>query len=158
MKVSMNSPDEDPLPEVSRSVFVYFGHSSHHIGCQALSNFVTFTIYPRKGITVDTYLWDACHLPLKTNSIDVFITDLPFGKKSGSMKKNWELYPDVLLEMARVCQRESGRAVILTKDKKAISKTFTQTAQFWRKKFTYWINIGGMQAGVYVLQRTASAT
>jgi tRNA G10 N-methylase Trm11 len=112
--------------------------------------------FARKSAAVDTFLWDACRLPLKTNSIDVFITDLPFGKKSGSMVKNWQLYPEVLLEMARVCQVKTGRAAILTKDKKAISKAYTQTAQFWRKRFTYWINIGGLQAGVYVLQRTTT--
>ena len=90
------------------------------------------------------------------NAVDVFITDLPFGKKSGSMVKNWQLYPEVLLEMARVCQMKTGRAVLLTKDKKAISKAFSQTMHVWRKKFTYWINIGGLQAGVYILQRTSN--
>ena len=100
-------------------------------------------------------MWNACHLPLKSNAVDVFVTDLPFGKKSGSLIKNWELYPKVMLEMARVCRDRTGRAVLLTKDKKVVSKALVRTARFWRKRCTYWINIGGLQAGVYVLQRTS---
>lgn len=40
----------------------------------------------------------------------------------GSRKKNWDLYPSCLREMARVCRPGSGKAVLLTQDKKCFSK------------------------------------
>lgn len=104
---------------------------------------------------MDNLQWDATCLPLKTDAIDVFISDLPFGKKNGSMKKNWQLYPDLLKEMARVCRTKTGRAVLLTKDKKAMARAYGQSVKYWRRKYTYWINIGGLQAAIYLLQRTS---
>lgn len=64
----------------------------------------------RKTLPLDIYQWDVCNLPLKSNRVDVFVTDLPFGKKSGSKHENWTLYPKALKEMARVCSTGSGRA------------------------------------------------
>ena len=119
------------------------------------TNISIFVFFLRGHITVDTLQWDASRLPLKTKSVDVIITDLPFGKKSGSLTKNWQLYPQVLHEMARVCQPTTGRAVLLTKDKKVITKALSQHARLWKKKFTYWLNFGGLQAGIYILQRTS---
>lgn len=64
----------------------------------------------KKTLPLDIYQWDVCNLPLKSNRVDVFVTDLPFGKKSGSKHENWTLYPKALKEMARVCSTGSGRA------------------------------------------------
>ena len=105
-------------------------------------------------LLLDIYQWDVCNLPLKENSVDVIVTDLPFGKKSGSKQKNWDLYPSALVEMARVCPPVTGRAVLLTQDKKVMSKVLGAN-HLWRKKLTLWINMGGLQAGVYVLHRTS---
>jgi 23S rRNA G2445 N2-methylase RlmL len=82
------------------------------------------------------------------------VTDMPFGKKSGSRQLNWTLYPKALTEMARVCPPQTGRVVLLTHDKKVMKKTLHQTSQWWKMKQTLWINMGGLQAGVYVLTRT----
>ena len=40
----------------------------------------------------------------------------------GSWKKNWDLYPSCLREMARVVRPGCGTAVLLTQDKKCFSK------------------------------------
>uniref|UniRef100_A0A3P8PSC1 Ribosomal RNA large subunit methyltransferase K/L-like methyltransferase domain-containing protein n=1 Tax=Astatotilapia calliptera TaxID=8154 RepID=A0A3P8PSC1_ASTCA len=63
-----------------------------------------------------------CSLPIRTSSVDIIITDMPFGKRMGSKKKNWDLYPLCLREMARVCRPGSGKAVLLTQDKKCFAK------------------------------------
>ena len=114
-------------------------------------NFILFL--NRKTLPLDIYRWDVCNLPLKSNSVDVFISDLPFGKKSGSKHENWELYPKALEEMARVCVAESGRAVLLTQDKRVMGQVLNRSAQ-WKKDVTLWINMGGLKAGIYVLSRT----
>ncbi|XP_023234421.1 THUMP domain-containing protein 3-like [Centruroides sculpturatus] len=74
------------------------------------------------SIRLDIFQWDACSLPLRNSSVDVFVTDLPFGKRMGSKFDNRKLYPSLLNEMARVCKNKNGRAVLLTQDKKTMSQ------------------------------------
>uniref|UniRef100_A0A3B3C541 THUMP domain containing 3 n=1 Tax=Oryzias melastigma TaxID=30732 RepID=A0A3B3C541_ORYME len=107
------------------------------------------------GLPVDTVQWDLCRLPVRTGSVDVIITDMPFGKRMGSRKKNWDLYPSCLREMARVCRPGSGKAVLLTQDKKCFSKAISRMGGLWKKLHTVWVNVGGLHAGVYLLKRTA---
>lgn len=47
--------------------------------------------------------------------------------RMGSKKKNWDLYPSCLREMARVCRPGSGKAVLLTQDKKCFSKVSVES-------------------------------
>ncbi|GLD64437.1 THUMP domain-containing protein 3 [Lates japonicus] len=108
------------------------------------------------GLPIDTVQWDLCNLPIRTSSIDIIITDMPFGKRMGSRKKNWDLYPSCLREMARVCRPGSGKAVLLTQDKKCFSKAISRMGGLWRKQHTVWVNIGGLHAGVYLLKRTGA--
>ena len=46
---------------------------------------------------VDAFKWSALVPCLKDNSVDVIISDLPFGKRSGSKADNRVLYPRTLL-------------------------------------------------------------
>ncbi|XP_055770996.1 THUMP domain-containing protein 3 [Salvelinus fontinalis] len=107
------------------------------------------------GLPIDTVQWDLCHLPMRTNSVDIIITDMPFGKRMGSRKNNWDLYPPCLREMARVSRPGSGKAVILTQDKKCFQKAISRMGGLWRKHHTVWVNVGGLHAGVFLLKRTA---
>uniref|UniRef100_A0A1A7XCD2 THUMP domain containing 3 n=1 Tax=Iconisemion striatum TaxID=60296 RepID=A0A1A7XCD2_9TELE len=108
------------------------------------------------GLPINTVQWDVCNLPIRTSSVDIIITDMPFGKRMGSRKKNWDLYPSCLREMARVCRPGSGKAVLLTQDKKCFAKAISQMGGLWRKMHTVWVNVGGLHAGVYLLKRTAA--
>ncbi|XP_061186507.1 tRNA (guanine(6)-N2)-methyltransferase THUMP3-like [Saccostrea echinata] len=105
-------------------------------------------------ISLDVVRWDVTKLPLKTESMDVFITDLPFGIRSGSKMNNWKLYPNTLMEMARACRVERGRACLLTQDKKCINKALSITAKYWKCRNMVGFNMGGLAACVYVLHRT----
>ncbi|XP_028262467.1 tRNA (guanine(6)-N(2))-methyltransferase THUMP3 [Parambassis ranga] len=108
------------------------------------------------GLPIDTVRWDLSNLPIRTSSVDIIITDMPFGKRMGSKKKNWDLYPSCLREMARVCRPGSGKAVLLTQDKKCFSKAISRMGGLWRKLHTVWVNVGGLHAGVYLLKRTTA--
>uniref|UniRef100_A0A8C1C8N2 THUMP domain containing 3 n=1 Tax=Cyprinus carpio carpio TaxID=630221 RepID=A0A8C1C8N2_CYPCA len=107
------------------------------------------------GLPLDIVQWDLCNLPMRSSSVDIIITDMPFGKRMGSKKKNWELYPLCLREMARVCKPGTGKAVLLTQDKKCFLKALSQMEGLWWKLHTVWVNVGGLHAGVFVLKRTA---
>ncbi|CAH2312144.1 THUMP domain-containing 3 [Pelobates cultripes] len=108
-----------------------------------------------QGLPIDAIQWDISRLPLRSSSVDVIVTDMPFGKRIGSKKKNWDLYPACLKEMSRVCRAGTGRAVLLTHDRKCFVKALAKAAHTWKKIHTVWVNIGGLHAGVYLLQRTA---
>uniref|UniRef100_A0A3Q1HJI2 THUMP domain-containing protein n=1 Tax=Anabas testudineus TaxID=64144 RepID=A0A3Q1HJI2_ANATE len=107
-------------------------------------------------LPIDTVRWDLCSLPMRTSSVDIIITDMPFGKRMGSRKKNWDLYPSCLREMARVCRPGTGKAVLLTQDKKCFAKAISRMGGLWRKLHTVWVNVGGLHAGVYLLKRTGA--
>ncbi|XP_074861885.1 tRNA (guanine(6)-N(2))-methyltransferase THUMP3 [Carettochelys insculpta] len=106
------------------------------------------------GIPIDAIQWDICNLPLRTSSVDVVVTDMPFGKRIGSKKKNWDLYPACLMELSRICRPETGRAVLLTQDSKCFVKALSKMGHLWKKSRVVWVNIGGLHAAVYLLKRT----
>ncbi|XP_048346323.1 tRNA (guanine(6)-N2)-methyltransferase THUMP3 [Sphaerodactylus townsendi] len=102
---------------------------------------------------IDSIQWDICNLPLRTGSVDAIVTDMPFGKRIGSKKKNWDLYPACLMEMGRICRPRTGRAVLLTQDRKCFAKALSKMGHIWRKSHTIWVNVGGLHAAVYLLKR-----
>uniref|UniRef100_A0A8C5UH86 THUMP domain containing 3 n=1 Tax=Malurus cyaneus samueli TaxID=2593467 RepID=A0A8C5UH86_9PASS len=106
------------------------------------------------GVPLDIIQWDICNLPLRTGSVDIVVTDMPFGKRMGSKKKNWDLYPACLMEMGRICTPGTGRAVLLTQDKKCFAKALSRVGHIWRRAQTVWVNVGGLHAAVYLLRRT----
>ncbi|KAM8913771.1 tRNA (guanine(6)-N(2))-methyltransferase THUMP3 isoform 1-T2 [Spinachia spinachia] len=106
------------------------------------------------GLPIDTVQWDLCNLPIRTGSVDIVVTDMPFGKRMGSRKKNWDLYPSCLREMARVCTPGTGKAALLTQDKKCFTKAISRMGGLWKRLHTVWVNVGGLHAGVYLLKRT----
>ncbi|XP_013378720.1 THUMP domain-containing protein 3 [Lingula anatina] len=109
----------------------------------------------RSSATCDVMKWDVTNLPLRDNTVDVFITDLPFGKRLGSTMDNRVLYPKALTEMARVCKPKTGRACLLTHDRRSIAKAMQAVSHLWHRGIVLWINIGGLAAGVYMLHRNA---
>ena len=57
---------------------------------------------------MDGLQWDALAPCLRPASVDVIISDLPFGKRSGSKADNRVLYPATLLAMARLVRPTTG--------------------------------------------------
>ncbi|VDM82984.1 unnamed protein product, partial [Strongylus vulgaris] len=75
----------------------------------------------QSGSEVEFLYCDAGELPLRESSIDAIITDLPFGKKIGSIGDNRILYPRLLVEWERVVKPD-GRMVVMTHDKRSWGK------------------------------------
>jgi 23S rRNA G2445 N2-methylase RlmL len=105
---------------------------------------------------IDVIRWDVCNLPLRTASLDVIVTDMPFGKRSGSKSHNRTLYPRALNEMARVCRPGSSKCVILTQDQKVMIRII-RGSQWWKQRSVISVNVGGIAASIYVLSRTVNA-
>ncbi|XP_053376777.1 tRNA (guanine(6)-N2)-methyltransferase THUMP3-like [Mercenaria mercenaria] len=109
----------------------------------------------KSPLLIDAVRWDVCNLPVRDHSVDVFVTDLPFGVRMGHKVNNWTLYPGALFEMARVVKPETGRCCLLTEDKKCMIKTLQHIGKYWKRTKTLGVNIGGLAGGIYVLMRTA---
>ena len=136
-----------------KSSYFLAGDNAHPAVVRSISN---VNYLNKKSVLhpVDVLKWDATNLPLKTGTVDVFVTALPFGKRVGSQTDNRELYPAVLKELARVSKLSSARACLLTYDKRSIIKALSTVAQMWKVKHSMFINIGGLKAAVHLLQRT----
>lgn len=106
------------------------------------------------SLNVDLFSWDATNLPLKSATVDVVVTDLPFGKRMGSKFDNRRLYPALLKEMARVVVLNTGRAVLLTQDKRSLLNALHEHRCLWRQGYTSGCNVGGLNAAVFVCHRS----
>ncbi|XP_018917667.2 tRNA (guanine(6)-N(2))-methyltransferase THUMP3 isoform X2 [Bemisia tabaci] len=106
------------------------------------------------GFPVDVNQWDCTRLPLRDSIVDVFITDLPFGKRMGNKFLNRGLYKKSLIELARVIVPKTGRAVLLTHDKSAMARAIPASKGYWNQAQKLSVNIGGLKAAVYHLNRT----
>jgi hypothetical protein len=58
-------------------------------------------------------VWDAASLPLRSQSVDAVVSDLPFGQQCLSSTKLDGLIPLIISEMARVLRPNTGRMVLL---------------------------------------------
>lgn len=98
---------------------------------------------------------DSTKFPVRDASIDAFITDLPFGKRLGTKAMNKELYPSLLVEMARCLVLGSGRAVLLTMDFKSMKNSLAmpQMAKYLKLKQTIPMKLGNLQTNIYVIRR-----
>lgn len=63
----------------------------------------------------------------------------------GSKKRNWNLYPACLREISRICRPGTGRAALLTQDKKCFAKVCASTSvlECWQASFRADLRIFG---------------
>ncbi|XP_012531430.1 THUMP domain-containing protein 3 isoform X2 [Monomorium pharaonis] len=105
------------------------------------------------GCKIDLVQWTASKLPFKDSFIDVIVTDMPFGKRSGNKSYNKFFYKDFLLELGRMV-KINGRIILLTYDRCNFKDALMAAGDlFWVMKIIG-VNVGGLPAAVYVLNRT----
>lgn len=105
---------------------------------------------------IDVVRWDASNLPLRDGCIDKICTDLPFGKRCGSKTNNYNLYPQFLVDVARVLNHENGRATLLSADRRTLPRAVDLAAgqkPFFKKQRNFTINVGGLDALTLVLKK-----
>jgi len=97
------------------------------------------------------YEWDAARLPLQANSLDVVVSNLPFGEKIGSHEQNQVLYDRFFKQLLRVlCP--GGRAVLLTAEKELMRRMLQAYPQFVCKQQVL-VGVLGKAARIYILHR-----
>ena len=96
---------------------------------------------------------DVTSLPFRHDSIDVIVSDLPFGRRHGSKKVNSTLYPALLRDMGRVARVGSARAVLLTQDFKSMNLAYDKGRKFWFQKLCSFVKIGNLNCYIYLFLR-----
>lgn len=92
---------------------------------------------------------DARALPLKPRSIDVFVSNLPFGKRSGTHAQNRALYPAFAAELSRT-MKPGGKAVLLTEEKRLFRQAFTRPLKIIEE---HMIETGGLHPSIFLVRR-----
>ncbi|KAJ3082985.1 THUMP domain-containing protein 3 [Quaeritorhiza haematococci] len=83
-----------------------------------------------EGIKVpgmDLVLWDASDLPLRSDSVDVVVTDLPWGHRELTHKAIMRIYPRFVKHLARILRPGTGRAVVLTQGRNVFKRALRDT-------------------------------
>ncbi|HEY9290405.1 MAG TPA: methyltransferase [Microlunatus sp.] len=95
---------------------------------------------------------DAIPFPAADGTIHRVLSNLPFGKQVGSHDANASLYPALISEIARTLQ-PSGRAVLLTEDKRLLVDAVARTpgVKIIRERL---LRYGGATPTAYVISRT----
>jgi hypothetical protein len=101
--------------------------------------------------------WDAAHLPIRTGSIDVCVSDLPFGKQCLSTNALRQLLPILFLECARILTLNYGRIVMLC-GSPGITESLEESRNYWKIPCTIAtpVNIGGLQAWIFRIERNGN--
>lgn len=100
---------------------------------------------------VSIILADAQKLPLRPQSVDVVVSDLPFGMRMGSVNANKSLYPALFKQMER-CLRSGGRAVLMTMAKAVIKKVIEERKRLgWTLVRERPLEVGGYRSWVFEL-------
>ncbi|KAL6043108.1 THUMP domain-containing protein 3 [Balamuthia mandrillaris] len=98
---------------------------------------------------------DARAMPWRDGTVDVIISDMPFGVRSGSFHQMQKLYPVALREMSRVV-RTNGMAYLLTSQRNLMNRNLEQQQRRWQLVTTHLLQVNRLEIVLYVLQRTAA--
>ena len=105
--------------------------------------------------------WDAVHLPMRTSSVDVAVSDLPFGQQCLSLNALNELLPFIFLECARVVMPTTGRMVMLAggSPMALIANIEKLSGKYWKKPIPRLspVSIGGLLAWIVRVDRNELA-
>ena len=96
---------------------------------------------------IASIIWDAQHLPLRSNSVDVFIVDMPFGVTCKLKKK--ECFK-IISEIGRVLSN-GGRAILLYMGRKTLREAVKRTKGVLNMGEVRPVNIGGLICGLHVI-------
>jgi predicted RNA methylase len=102
-----------------------------------------------RGIEAELWQADAARLPAAPDSVDRIVANLPFGKRAGSHAANVELYP-AFLRRVRSVLRPTGRAVLLTEEKRLLRDAVQRTADLSVIKEVE-LESGGLHPSAYVV-------
>jgi Predicted N6-adenine-specific DNA methylase len=104
--------------------------------------------------------WDAAMLPIRENSVDCILSDLPFGVRCMSSKKLHSFLPLLFGECARCLRMKTGKMTILCGSYQVVLDGLNQINMdndlFESPTSIIPVNIGGLSAWIIKLTRTSN--
>jgi 23S rRNA G2445 N2-methylase RlmL len=97
------------------------------------------------------HLWDARALAVRSGSLDVIVSNLPFGEQVGSHGENPALYRQFLREVNRTL-RHGGRAVLLSSEKDLVRQLVHDDPALHMERQVL-VGVLGRAARIYLLRR-----
>jgi 23S rRNA G2445 N2-methylase RlmL len=97
------------------------------------------------------HLWDARALAVRSGSLDVIVSNLPFGHQVGSQEDNPALYRRFLQQVARTL-RTGGRAVLLSSEKDLMRELVHDEPALHMERQVL-VGVLGRAARIYSLRR-----
>lgn len=94
---------------------------------------------------------DMRSLPFPDQSVDSLCVDLPFGQLVGTHQTNVELYPDVLVEAARVA-KHGARFVLITHEVRLTERLLNKN-EMWVIEENIQIALRGLHPHIYLLRK-----
>ena len=110
----------------------------------------TVTNFGRKHQPRQFFHWDARTLPLRSNTVDKIVCNLPFGEAIGNVPQLTNLYRHCLKEYARVLNPR-GRMVLLTSQDTLFYSELKQRRSL-RTTQQLTVDVRGMRAKMYVVR------
>lgn len=110
----------------------------------------TVTNFGRKHQPRQFFHWDARTLPLRTNTVDKIVCNLPFGETIGNVPQLTNLYRHCLKEYARVL-KPKGRMVLLTSQDTLFDSELKQRRSL-KSTQRLTVDVRGMRAQIYVIR------
>ncbi|AFG37370.1 methyltransferase [Spirochaeta africana] len=116
----------------------------------SIENALAAGVAPR----LDIRTWDATHLEehLAAGSVDLVVTNPPFGVRLGARLNFRDFYLQLLQAAARIL-RPGGGLVLLAGKKRGLFNYLLRDLPEWRQMDARVIEIGGSFPGLFVLQR-----
>ncbi|KAH3759476.1 replication factor C subunit 2 [Pelomyxa schiedti] len=96
--------------------------------------------------------WDATRIPLRTGSLDIVLSDMPYGVRCGNNRINRKLYPAVIREFIRVVRPE-GRVIFLTSERALVKSVLDSLGPIVRLVSEFKVDNSGISTSVYVLTK-----
>lgn len=103
---------------------------------------------------IDIQKWDAGKLPLDDNFVDKIVTNLPWGRKVGSVECNKVLYETFFDEVSRIL-KPGGRCVFLTSEWDLMKKVLGARESLSLTQQIENIKILGYKADIYIVDKSA---
>jgi tRNA (guanine6-N2)-methyltransferase len=97
------------------------------------------------------FVGDAANIPLGDRAVQCAISNLPFGKRSGSHATNKVLYPRYIAELRRVLKHK-GKAILLSEEKRLV-RSAIQSAGRLTLMEEHSLATGGLHPSIFVLQK-----
>ena len=110
----------------------------------------TVVNFGRKHQPRQFFHWDACSLPLQSNTVDKIVCNFPFGETIGNRSELTHLYRRCLKEYARVL-KPRGRMVLLTSQRTLLDDALQQL-RFLDARQRLTVDVRGKRAWIYVIR------